>query len=295
VEVGGTKILVGFLEDGRQVVVYRNYVSAEFDTSRSGGRKNAEDLANAQAALAKKDEKTPTPAMILPFPFEEGRAPVEFFALDPKETFFADLKACFPVLKENEEKKAKSRSLANEKGKLAVQQVGSYNVSVASSIEDLGRANPAVFQLSTQAGELLGRHYGKGFGFVIAGLREGGEKHPLAYAHAPWQKGTRLFVPTKHFHGADSQAEDKKPAYFDHEIYSLGAARAEAGPSTQELEADLGERAKESNGASYVARGKDPHGALAKLPFKVRFGPLRLLEKKGNFENEDVILTCAGN
>src|SRR4051812_23913060 len=128
VEVGGTKILVAFLEDGRQVVVYRNYVAAEFDTSRRGGRKDEAKLEKAKAELAKKEKHgQPTPAMILPFPYEPGQPPVEFFALDPKETLFADLKSCFPTV----ELLTLSNSATERRNALEVKQVGSYNVSVA--------------------------------------------------------------------------------------------------------------------------------------------------------------------
>jgi hypothetical protein len=285
VEVGGTKILVAFLEDGRQVVVYRNYVNPAPSSPSTGRGKET------------KQKTGPTPAMILPFPFEAGQKPVEFFALDPMETLFADLKACFPTAKQERQSLSKDKSSESKSARLqhlAVQQVGSYNVSVAESVDDLSRADPSVFQLNPEAGDLLRRHYGKGFAFVIAGLREGGEKHPLAYAHAPFEKGARLFVPTKHFHGGkDAHSEDKKPAHFEHEIYSLGAARPEAGESTEEREASLKEEVRTRQGKADVVRGKDPHVALGKLPFKVRFGPLRLLEKFGKFENNDVILVSA--
>ncbi len=131
-EVGGTKILAARLDDGRQVVVYRNYVQAEFDTARVG-RSDANKLAAAQNALEKREQKNgPTPAMILPFPCADKGAgtKVELVGLHENKTLFADLALCFPTVRrvKNEEKKSRRKAnfLAHEK--LEVHKVGSYNV-----------------------------------------------------------------------------------------------------------------------------------------------------------------------
>lgn len=134
-EVGGTKILVGVTEDGnRQVVVYKNYVSVEFEKQ---GRRDAKKLEEKLKAVSSREKNN---AMILPFPCMSQEDDVQLLDLSANKNLFSDLKECFPFV-EAPRKKSRSRSRSRSYGKdvLEVHRVGSYNVSVAKSIADLRR------------------------------------------------------------------------------------------------------------------------------------------------------------
>jgi hypothetical protein len=109
-------------------------VSAEFE---KGGRQDQDKLKAAQNKLA---QKTPTQAMILPFPSLAGDAKIDLLDLHTNKTLFSDLKECFPTLEAPKEKSRRSRNLESaNSAKLTVHKVGSYNVSIARSLEDLRR------------------------------------------------------------------------------------------------------------------------------------------------------------
>ncbi len=110
--------------------------------------------------------------------------------------------------------KSRSRSYSLGKEKLEVQVVGSYNVSIAKSIADLRRIDASVFSLAKNVDALLSKHYGDGFGFIVAAFRNSQEKHPLAYVH-PLGVDKKLFVPTRHYHHGEGEEEI---AHWDHEV-----------------------------------------------------------------------------
>jgi len=282
-EVGGTKIFVGRTATGRQLTVYRNYVSVDFDRTVSG-RRDAKKLALAEKRLRK--DETPTPAMILPFPHTPGEA-VELIDLSKlPEGWFGDLQECFPRKKKLTKTRAR-RSAGKEptKSVLAVKQVGSYNVSVAESLEDLRRIDPSVFTLADNVADMLAGHYAKGFGFIIACFRDNMKRHPLAYVHGI--RGDKLFVPTMHHH----HGEEEKMSDWDHEIFSVGCT-SEAGESpddrTRHLEATIKPQKER------VEQGRlKAEDVLKALPVQLVEGDLRWMTKKGKLENVDTVFSAA--
>jgi len=263
--------------------VYRNYVDVEFLQGRDG-RKDLSKLKRRKEQLEAKEKKQqgPTPAMILPFPCQEGDEKVDLIDLsaDKYDTLFTHLGACFPHL----EKGTKSRKRAAAKGVLKVEQCGSYSVSVARSLDDLKRIDTSVFTLAPQVDELLSKNYAQGYGFIVAVIRNNEKKHPLAYVHT--QPAGHLFVPTRHQHGE----EEEEDSHWDHEIYSWGTqASADAGESVEEAVERL---KREAPARMRVVEGRQsPPDVLASLPVPLqKEGPLRVLHRSGTFRNYDVVL-----
>lgn len=317
-EVGGTKILVTRCGGGkrccrgsttlfsaflflfyppghcRQLVVYRNYVTAEFDTVRVG-RSDPKDLQEAEKKLAAAEkQKGPTPAMILPFPAANPKNKVELIDLHENKTLFADLELCFPRLKEIVSETGRGRgrlaSHAPRSAKLAVERVGSYNISVAYSIEDLHRIDEDVFTVAPNVDSLLAKHYGKDFGFIICAFADNAEKHPLAYIHDVAEDG-KLFIPTRHHHHGD---KEEASAHWDHDIYSYGTA-LDAGESVSEAEHRLA--ATKPAGMIVEKGSKNANQILQSLPgVKVDIiagFELRVTRKKGDLPNMDVYFGVA--
>ena len=160
-EVSTTRILVGRTAKERQLVVYQNYVRAEFSTKRSG-RKDEAKLQAKQEAL----KSEPTPAMILPFPCTSEKDQIDLIDLSHAkfDEMFPELLACYPRLEKSQKNQDRSRASAS-RGALAVEKCGSYNVSIAKSIADLRRIDSAVFGLAANVDQLLAKHYSEGFGF----------------------------------------------------------------------------------------------------------------------------------
>ena len=284
VEVGGTKILVARVEDGRQVTVYRNYVSVEFE--RSGGRQDVKKLKKAQEKLQGSVQVEATPAMILPFPHKEGDKAVELLDLSEKKfpkTFFGDLEECFPKLGPPKSKSRARSAMAKEsRNVLKVVQVGSYNVSVAESLADLHRIDKSVFVVADNVASVLAGHYNDGFGFIIASFRDNEEKHALGYVHN-FSPSERLFVPTRHHHHGDTEEEISD---WDHQIFSVGAVQIEeAGESVlQRLYRLRGEQTDKQ----VVQEGRmKEDNVLRHLPIHLAPGDLRCMSKKGRLPNMD--------
>ena len=276
-EVGGTKILVGRTKDGeRQLVVYQNHVTVEWE---KGGRRREGKLEAAKQRLLEREEATP--AMVLPFPNAEG-GEVQLLDLSGEgDTLFRRLRQCFPSLVTPKPRKKSRQSYGNKK--LEVQQVGSYNVSVASSLADLRRIDPSVDQL-------LGAHYGEGFGFIIAAFdpAKRGEKHPLGYVHE-LPEGEPLFVPTRHHHGGEEEEEEELP-HWDHEIYSVGGG-ASGGLTAEEMTRAL--ESSKSSRQTVEPPSLEP-GRVLNIPgVQLEAGQLRLLERKGALANEDTFIACS--
>jgi hypothetical protein len=82
--------------------------------------------------------------------------------------------------------------------KLVVQQVGSYKVSIAQSLDDLDRLQFETFNLSSHIKKLLQKEYPANFGYVVAIIDADKSFHPIAYTHDLWNN--ELFVPTLHHH-----------------------------------------------------------------------------------------------
>ncbi len=159
--------------------------------------------------------QTPGNAMILPVPASDP-SEVELLDLTLVPKFFAKFIRAFEPLTLGLDVMRGSRSMEP----LKVHDVGNYRVSIAGSVADLSRVDPAVFQLSAETAETL-TSYGEGFVFVVATFRESGKFHPLAYTHPMPADGT-LFVPTRHEHGDKHLPSQKRDtadaAFFDHDI-----------------------------------------------------------------------------
>lgn len=151
-------------------------------------------------------------AMILPVP---AAVPEDVALLDLSEApqFFDDLDKPFERMTLGT--KGGSRGFGDT---LKIHEVGNYRVSIAPSVEDLDRVDPAVFTLSAETRQTLTPNYGTGFVFVVAALRESGKFHPLAYTHPVMEDG-RLFIPTRHEHGNSTRHGYAALPRWDHYVY----------------------------------------------------------------------------
>lgn len=185
--VSNTRIAVGLVAPGRQLTVYENAVSI------------------GQAGTA----------MVLPVP---NGGPIDMLDLSKEDWSWKALDdAYFP--------KPMSPSWGGTGGfafgmqakgpsRLAVVTCGGYLVSVAKTMQDLARVDDDVFTLPANIQEVLQKHYGEGFGFVVCKFQKGKTSgHPIAYTHSPLKDG-RLFIPTRHEHGNEAPAVDLYEADF---------------------------------------------------------------------------------
>eukprot|EP01088_Endostelium_zonatum_P014986 TRINITY_DN3489_c0_g1_i1.p1 TRINITY_DN3489_c0_g1~~TRINITY_DN3489_c0_g1_i1.p1 ORF type:complete len:300 (-),score=66.85 TRINITY_DN3489_c0_g1_i1:64-963(-) len=249
-KVSGTKIFVGPIKGGeRQFTVYQNFV----DDEKKGSESKQQN------------------AMILPFP----QGPVDLIDLTEYKDFFKHCSRCFDPPTQNS--RSKSFGLEQRTYSLKVHVVGSYNVSIAETLEDVARANPEVFTLSSNVSELLGRHYATGYSFLICCFQESGEKHPLGYVHKRQKQedeSQALFVPTMHLHG---DHEVSLVHDWDHEIYSVNTNNKE----------EVGGLVKIIPGYEWMERE-----LKFALPESVQLGRIdsfRQLSMKGSYKNQDLI------
>jgi len=99
---------------------------------------------------------------------------------------------------------------------LEVVQLGSYDVSIVPTVNDVKRLNRATFEVSPDTENVLRTNYPVGFAFLVAQLRESGSFHPIGYIHPII--GDRLFIPTRHEHGGRPNALPK----WDHKVFHQG-------------------------------------------------------------------------
>jgi len=160
-EVNKTKILVSPTKNGRQVTVYENSVGVEGGSGR--------DAAKIQEIKEKQEHAKYENAMLLPCPLKEG-AEVALLDLSKDSFKFARLFKFFPREVVDEEKKKSRKSDKDKEAKsahLVVHEVGAYFVSVAKNVGDLKLIDPSVFKVSSTIKALFGKHYAKGFGFIV--------------------------------------------------------------------------------------------------------------------------------
>lgn len=213
--VSKTKILVAPISKDTQLTVYANRVHLN---------------------------KNIPAAMILPFPNPTGRsdgvAMVDMTEF--KDGFFKLVDRAFP-----EEFSLQNLSNSDSFGArgysahpLQVFDCGSYQYSVSPTFGDLDRIQSNVFHLDPNVRALLGTYYGSGYGFLVCILKKSGSYSPIAYT-SPIIKG-KLFVPTRHEHGASHRRQRPLLGYatrestyvtvadgeladdWDHDIYVLG-------------------------------------------------------------------------
>jgi hypothetical protein len=232
--VSGTKLLVMPSGDGtRQLTVYSN----EVDTDRNN-------------------------SMILPIP--GGGEGVQLHDFSKHKALFSQLADMFP--------KAMSMAdsvtyLSNSAGsRLPVLHVGSYDVSVAPTWDDLARLDRDTFNVSDAAVAFMGDTYAKKWGYVVCQLSPHTSSYsPFAYSH-PIEYG-KCFVPTMHFHGHEEIMAD-----WDHKIY---AANCDILKGARTADADV------------VA---DRWAALDLPADYTRGRTLQELRRKGRQPNEDMWL-----
>jgi hypothetical protein len=194
-EVESTKILVAIGSDqSRQMIVYSNRVDNEISTN----------------------------AMILPVPNPKT---IKFHDLSKHKDIFKDLDSVFKSFITMNSLSYSSDSFARNQT-LKVFDVGSYQVSLAYSVNDILKVNQDVFQLSPGCYDLLKSSYTANFGFIICKLKQGDSTyHPLGYSHQIINK-TNIFIPTKHYHehvsldDIEYQIEEtNKDEKWSHNIY----------------------------------------------------------------------------
>jgi hypothetical protein len=207
--------------------------------------------------------------MILPVPYPETLQ-FEDSLLQYKE-LFSDLSASLfntePTTNPN-----LTRSLGTTvKNTLPVLSVGSYRVSICTSMKDLERLDSYIFLLSQPLLKLLRSEYGPTakkipFGFLCCRLKSGTREYShIAYSHKTPSSNT-LFLPTKHFHG-----EDVREEHWDHKIYSLNCS-------------------PEASNSSWIPKPKNFLESKY-FPSNIPLTPITqvyLWEKKGLYNNEDL-------
>lgn len=159
--------------------------------------------------------------MILPVLYPQT---VKFHDLTNYKKLFDDCKNSFssPLYKSINLSKNFTTDSIN---KLEVFNVGSYQVSLAISLDDIKRVNSNVFTLSSGCDELLSKEYNNPvFGFIICKLANNKKDyHPFGYSHNIYNN--MLFIPTKHYHSHNNFSyenyvnENIITDDWDHEIY----------------------------------------------------------------------------
>lgn len=178
--VSNTKIFVGHDNNGRQATVYSMAVGL---VDRGKGN-----------------------AMILPVPILSAQDRIDLVDLSGNPDFFEPLVDLFTV---------RSRSISfGADAPLDVVRVGSYDVSIVPTVDDVKRLNHDVFEVSADTEFTLRKNYPNGYVFLVAQLHTSGEFHPIAYIHP--LVGGHLFVPTRHEHG---QTDSEDLPDWDHQIF----------------------------------------------------------------------------
>ena len=163
------------------------------------------------------DTPSKTNTMILPVPNPDS---LTFINMEEYPEFFEDCQRCFKQRRDHEYLMRSCALSSSYTDTLPVYNLGSYNLSVAKTWQDLNRVNRDMFSFPEDLAELLRRKYDSHFGFLVCRLRQGAHTyHPLAYIHEK-DPCRLLFVPTFHYHvHSHSHTVD---ADWDHTIYSSG-------------------------------------------------------------------------
>lgn len=170
-KVSKTKILVApNFDKTRQLTVYSNFVNNISDSN----------------------------AMVLPVPLPNS---VQFIDLRGYPNLFEDCAGCFynPYRSKSLNFSTNSYNARDDKP-LEVFNVGSYQVSLAKSLEQISRVDTRVFKLSSGLKQTLEMFYYQPYwGFIICKLAKGAESyHPLGYSHDIIDN--KIYIPTRHYH-----------------------------------------------------------------------------------------------
>lgn len=145
----------------------------------------------------KVDNPTLNNTMILPVPFPQT---IKFHNLSDYKRIFNDCDSCFSVQAMRLEVSFGMAKKCRGGETLKVVSVGSYQASIANSLDELNLVNPDVFTITNEIKQFLAKHYqSMNFGFIICKLEVGNKDyHPFAYSHDIADQ--KIFLPTKHFH-----------------------------------------------------------------------------------------------
>ena len=259
-KVSDTQLLVYRTIDGdRQVTVYSNQVDLPETDETNAGVWEAFGLATPKNGKHA--------AMILPVPL--GAQHFEVIDLSGHANLFKKLNACFPRIRESRsDSLGTSTRSANSFAMLPVQLCGSYEYSLVPSLADFARVDSSVFELDHDVSQVLEKHYGPEFAYLVCKLRASKKYHPVAYTH-PMPTDGKLFVPTLHYHQGHSEAAPD----WDHEIYLVTPQK-------------LGKAASNTHALEQL-------GPLTSLMPTVCAEEFRKLEIHGHFPNQDLRVTAA--
>lgn len=170
-KVSKTKILVApNFDKTRQLTVYSNFVNNISDSN----------------------------AMVLPVPLPNS---IQFIDLKEYPNLFEDCASCFynPYKSRSLNFSTNSYNSRDDKP-LEVFNVGSYQVSLAKSLEQISRVDSRVFRLSSGLKQTLEMFYYQPYwGFIICKLAKGSESyHPFGYSHDIIDN--KIYIPTRHYH-----------------------------------------------------------------------------------------------
>lgn len=184
--VSKTKILVApNFNNTRQLTVYSNFVN---NISESN-------------------------AMVLPIPLPNS---VQFVNLKEYPNLFEDCAKCFynPYRSKSYGMLSTNSFNTRDDKPLEVFNVGSYQVSLAKSLEEISRVDTRVFKLSSGLKQTLEMFYYQPYwGFIICKLAKGAESyHPFGYSHDIIDK--KIYIPTRHYH--------QEPKWSDVNGWALG-------------------------------------------------------------------------
>lgn len=188
ISVGGTKIFVRGLADGRQALVYSMNYSSQVDM-----------------------------AMVLPLPTPSAprEDAVEFIDLSGYDRFFEDMDKGFPTYP-GPKGVMLGVTLSIEEAPpriLEVHNVGSFEASFVPTSGDFSRLDSR-FRLPDGVLDALPIY--RDYSFAVFKLKSGARKaHPMAFSF-PRRNAKELFFPTVHVHDGTVPQE----AQFDHTLYS---------------------------------------------------------------------------
>ena len=172
--------------------------------SEDGGKRQLTVYQNKVGFKKPKTPHAPVPAMILPFPNPATLAsradPVEFVDMTNMKSILSHLETeLLPPTFHGVHSIIPTRgyeTVPPPPPPLEVKRVGSYQCSVATSLDDIVRIDPSVFQVSESVCAFLKTHYPQDFGFVIChpaaeycGVEEEGmgvrghSFEPIAFVH----------------------------------------------------------------------------------------------------------------
>jgi hypothetical protein len=138
-------------------------------------------------------------AMVLPVPKPNS---IQFIDLSEYSNLFEDCASCFynPYKSKSLNFSTNSYNSRGDDKPLEVFNVGSYQVSLAKSLEQISRVDTRIFKLSEGLKQTLEMFYYQDYwGFIICKLAKGSETyHPFGYSHDIIDN--KIYIPTRHYH-----------------------------------------------------------------------------------------------